>query len=246
MLSSIAGIFGPVFAGFMCNFKVLGRKYTMAIGAMITMALFFGYAAVKTPAQNVGLSCAISFSLNIYYGTCKSSCTCASLSPYSQNTPSVYAYTPEVLPSAHRATGNGIAVAFNRVMGLVSSFVAAYGNTSTSVPIFVCAALYIVMVSYTLWSKLWQSPADPKHFRPLWLSCFHLNLMGSSLCRRMMHQSHARTSATTTSSRGRASNSRATKLPKCVIYGFKQSSTRICCKLEAMPVNYFKVTNWSE
>lgn len=72
MLSSIAGIFGPVAAGFMCNLKLLGRKFTMAIGALITMAFFFAYTAVRTPAQNVGLSCAISFSLNIYYGTCKS------------------------------------------------------------------------------------------------------------------------------------------------------------------------------
>jgi hypothetical protein len=55
----------------------------------------------------------------------------------------------QVLPSAHRATGNGIAVAGNRIMGLVSSFVAAYGNTATSVPIYVCAVLYIVMVSCT-------------------------------------------------------------------------------------------------
>ncbi|KAK4937230.1 Filamentous Growth Regulator [Elasticomyces elasticus] len=126
MLSSVAGIFGPVAAGYMCNIKMLGRKYTMAIGALITMAFFFAYTAVRTPAQNVGLSCAISFSLNIYYGT-------------------LYAYTPESLPSAHRATGNGLAVAFNRIMGLVSSFVAAYGNTATSVPIYVCAVLYIVM-----------------------------------------------------------------------------------------------------
>lgn len=71
MLSSIAGIFGPVAAGFMCNSKLLGRKYTMAIGALITMAFFFAYTAVRTPAQNVALSCAISFSLNIYYGTRK-------------------------------------------------------------------------------------------------------------------------------------------------------------------------------
>ncbi|CCT67960.1 related to synaptic vesicle transporter SV2 (major facilitator superfamily) [Fusarium fujikuroi IMI 58289] len=130
MLSSVTGIFGPVAAAFMCNTKLLGRKYTMAIGALITMAFFFAYTAVKTPAQNVALSCVIAFTLNIYYGT-------------------LYAYTPEVLPSAHRATGNGIAVAGNRIMGLVSSFVAAYGNTATSVPIYVCAVLYIVMVSYT-------------------------------------------------------------------------------------------------
>ncbi|KAL2205606.1 putative MFS transporter [Sarocladium strictum] len=126
MLSSVAGVFGPVAAGFMCNWKVLGRKYTMVIGALLTMAFFFAYTAVRTPAQNVGFSCAISFTLNIYYGT-------------------LYAYTPETLPSAHRATGNGMAVAGNRIMGLVSSFVAAYGNTATSVPIYVCAAVYIVM-----------------------------------------------------------------------------------------------------
>lgn len=71
MLSSVAGIFGPVAAGYMCDLKLLGRKYTMAIGALITMAFFFAYTAVRTPAQNVGLSCAISFSLNIYYGTRK-------------------------------------------------------------------------------------------------------------------------------------------------------------------------------
>ncbi|VUC23513.1 unnamed protein product [Clonostachys rosea] len=129
MLSSIAGVFGPVAAGFMCNLKPLGRKYTMAIGAIITMAFFFAYTAVRTPAENVGLSCAISFSLNIYYGT-------------------LYAYTPESLPSAHRATGNGIGVACNRVMGLVSSFVAAYGNTSSSVPIYAVVAVMLPFEPY--------------------------------------------------------------------------------------------------
>jgi hypothetical protein len=64
---------------------------------------------VRTQAQNLGFSCAINFALNIYYGT-------------------LYAYTPEVLPSAHRATGNGVAV-----------------DTATPVPIYICAALYIVM-----------------------------------------------------------------------------------------------------
>ena len=36
----------------------------------------------------------------------------------------LYAYTPEVLPSAHRGTGNGIAIALNRVMGIMSAIVA--------------------------------------------------------------------------------------------------------------------------
>lgn len=56
-------------AGYMANWKVLGRKYTMVIGALVTMAFFFAYTQVRTNAQNVGFSCAIGFTLNIYYGT---------------------------------------------------------------------------------------------------------------------------------------------------------------------------------
>lgn len=126
MITNVVGIFGPVLAGYMCNLKFLGRRYTMVIGALLAMAFFFAYSAVRTAAQNVAFTCAIYFTVNIYYGT-------------------LYAYTPESLPSAHRATGNGIAVACNRVMGLISAFVATYANTATSAPIYICAALYIAM-----------------------------------------------------------------------------------------------------
>jgi fucose permease len=98
----------------------------MVIGAITTMAFFFAYTAVRTSSQDTGFSCAIGFFLNIYYGT-------------------LYAYTPEVLPSAHRATGNGIAVACNRVMGIMSAIVATKADTSTSAPMYVCAALFIGM-----------------------------------------------------------------------------------------------------
>lgn len=57
----------------------------------------------------------------------------------------LYAYTPEVLPSAHRATGNGTAVALNRVMGIVAVIIATFADTSSSVPIYLCAALFGVM-----------------------------------------------------------------------------------------------------
>ncbi|KUI59358.1 hypothetical protein VP1G_06618 [Cytospora mali] len=127
-LVNITSIFGPMLAGWMCNLKILGRRYTMVIGALATMAFFFAYTAVRSEAQNVGFSCAIGFCLNIYYGT-------------------LYAYTPEVLPSAHRATGNGIAVACNRVMGILSAIIATFADTSTSVPIYLCAALFIAMAA---------------------------------------------------------------------------------------------------
>lgn len=60
----------------------------------------------------------------------------------SSQTQIFYAYTAEVLPSAHRATGSGIAASFNRIMGIVSTFVASSGNTTTAVPLYVYAALF--------------------------------------------------------------------------------------------------------
>jgi MFS family permease len=97
----------------------------MCIGALITMVFFFAYTAVSTAAQDTAFSCLIGCFLNIYYGT-------------------LYAYTPEVLPSAHRGTGNGVAVACNRIMGIISAIVATFANTQTSAPLYICATLFII------------------------------------------------------------------------------------------------------
>jgi MFS family permease len=124
-------------AAFFCEVPYLGRKYTMVIGALLSMAFFFAFPAIYTASQNVGLSCTIAFTTNIYYAT-------------------LYAYTPEVLPSAHRATGNGLAVTCNRIMGIISSVVSTTANTATTAPIYVCAALYIAMAIVAI-----LSPYEP-------------------------------------------------------------------------------------
>ncbi|KAI1618799.1 putative MFS transporter [Exophiala viscosa] len=122
-LVQVCGIFGPIVGGYMSNVRVLGRRYTMVIGALITMAFFFAYAQVESQAENVAYSCMISFTLEIYYAV-------------------LYGFTAETLPSAHRATGNGIAVAFCRLLGAMSAVIATEANTATSAPVFICAALY--------------------------------------------------------------------------------------------------------
>ncbi|KAJ6167111.1 membrane transporter [Penicillium chermesinum] len=94
-ITNLCAIPGPIIAGFLCETKLFGRKRTMTLGAFITMIFFFGYTAVKTPAQNIGFSSAISVSINIYYAT-------------------LYAYTVEILPSAHRGTGT---VSQSRLIG---------------------------------------------------------------------------------------------------------------------------------
>ncbi|RMY25559.1 hypothetical protein D0867_00646 [Hortaea werneckii] len=145
-IANACGIPSPIVAGLMCRSGCFwGRRGesprrilaywipfphmvagTMIIGTLLTMAFLFAYTQVKNNAQNAGFTSAINFCLNIYYGT-------------------LYAYTPEVLPSAHRGTGNGISIALNRVMGILSAVIATYADTSTPVPIYLCAALYIVM-----------------------------------------------------------------------------------------------------
>lgn len=127
-LTNISSIFGPVLAAWLCNFPILGRRYTMTIGAFVTAAFFFAYTSVRTAAQDVGLSCAIGFSMNIYYGV-------------------LYAYTPEVLPSAHRATGNGIAIASSRFMSILTAIIGTFADPSTSIPIYICGGLLIAMGS---------------------------------------------------------------------------------------------------
>lgn len=122
LIVNAVSIAGPMIAGFLVELPYLGRRGTMAIGALLSMTFMFAYTTVRTPAQNLGFSCAISICINIYLGT-------------------LFAYTPEVLPSAHRATGNGISVSCNRGMGAISPVVAYYSDTATSVPVYVMAAV---------------------------------------------------------------------------------------------------------
>ncbi|KAI9658992.1 MAG: hypothetical protein M1821_001952 [Bathelium mastoideum] len=58
-INQIAGIAGPIIAGVLVETRYFGRRGTLAVGAAITMVLQFGYTQIKTPAQNVGVSAAI-------------------------------------------------------------------------------------------------------------------------------------------------------------------------------------------
>lgn len=130
-INQVAGLLGPIIAGFLVEWRWFGRRGTLAVGAAITTALQLGYTQIKTPAQNVGVSAAITAASNIYYGT-------------------IYAYTPEILPSAHRATGYGLCVVLNRVGGIVGVLVGSYANVETVVPLWICAGLYGALIFTSL------------------------------------------------------------------------------------------------
>jgi len=40
----------------------------MVLGALVTMAFFFAYTVVRNHAGNLGFTCAIYFTVNVYYG----------------------------------------------------------------------------------------------------------------------------------------------------------------------------------
>jgi sugar phosphate permease len=63
-IANLCSIPSPILAGFMCRSKLFwGRRGTMIIGALITMAFFFAYTQVRNNAQNLAFTCCISFFL---------------------------------------------------------------------------------------------------------------------------------------------------------------------------------------
>lgn len=60
-------------------------------------------------------------------------------------TGALFAYIPSVMPAAHRATGYGIGYALNRAMGIVCAVIGASVELFSSVPIYICAALFGVL-----------------------------------------------------------------------------------------------------
>jgi hypothetical protein len=58
-INQVVGILGPIIAGVLVETRFIGRRGTLAIGAAVTMAFNFGYTQITTPAQNVGISSAI-------------------------------------------------------------------------------------------------------------------------------------------------------------------------------------------
>ncbi|GME99939.1 hypothetical protein B5S28_g2074 [[Candida] boidinii] len=121
-LECFFSIFGPPIAVGLMFIPKVGRRGAMAIGGIIAMAFLFGYTKVTNEIGNVFMSSLCYIFINIYYGT-------------------LYAYTPEVLASANRATGASLALAMNRIAGMLVPVIAYYSNTASAAPIYVCGAL---------------------------------------------------------------------------------------------------------
>ncbi|WVW86733.1 hypothetical protein I302_108787 [Kwoniella bestiolae CBS 10118] len=136
-LNQFCGLLGPLLAWPLLNTPYIGRRGTLAIGALLSMAFLFGFTQVKNGTQNLAISCLITAVENIFYG-------------------GLYGITPELLPTGSRTTGYGIAVAINRVCNVIANIIGTYANVLTTAPLFVSAGLFAGLVVVAL-----LLPLDP-------------------------------------------------------------------------------------
>jgi len=54
-------------------------------------------------------------------------------------------YTPEIMPDKYRGIGCGLTLACGRIASLSAPFIATWGDVYSSVPIFICCGLFVVI-----------------------------------------------------------------------------------------------------
>jgi sugar phosphate permease len=56
----------------------------------------------------------------------------------------LYALSPELFPTKDRGTGNAIVATANRIFGVMAPIIALYANLTSSVPIWISGAIFLV------------------------------------------------------------------------------------------------------
>lgn len=124
LIVAAIGVPGALLAGLLVELRI-GRKGALSISLVLTGVFLYASTTAKTPDANLGWNCAFTFLSNIMYGV-------------------LYAYTPEIFATKIRGTGVGLAASANRLLGIFSPVIAICADLTTSAPIFVSGALFIL------------------------------------------------------------------------------------------------------
>ncbi|KAJ6624260.1 major facilitator superfamily domain-containing protein [Mycena sp. CBHHK59/15] len=125
VILSVIGVPGALLAGYLVELPILGRRGTLAISTLLTGVFILASTTARSSDALLGFNCAYSFTSNVMYGV-------------------LYALSPELFPTKDRGTGNALVATANRVFGIMAPIVALYGNLTTSVPIYIAGALFLV------------------------------------------------------------------------------------------------------
>ncbi|KAL6241223.1 hypothetical protein RBB50_011902 [Rhinocladiella similis] len=123
-IQSAVGVVGPLSAALMVQTR-LGRRYMMAISAIITGVFLFAYTGARTQAANLAFACITGLWGNFEYAI-------------------MYAFTPESFAAPTRGLGTGLAATLLRFGGLVASLIGTYTDF-TVVPIYVSAGMWMAV-----------------------------------------------------------------------------------------------------
>ncbi|SGZ52182.1 CIC11C00000002613 [Sungouiella intermedia] len=124
LIVAVLGVPGSIIAGVLVELRI-GRKGTLFVSLLMTGIVLFGSTTAKTSNSYLAWNCFFNFFSTIMYGV-------------------LYAYTPEVFPTKIRGTAVGLAASANRVLGVFAPIIAIFADLTTSAPIFVSGALFLV------------------------------------------------------------------------------------------------------
>ncbi|KAI8978705.1 MFS general substrate transporter [Trametes punicea] len=125
VILSVVGLPGALIAGWMVELPYLGRKGTLATSTVVTGVFLFAATTARSSNALLGWNCAYSVTSNIMYGV-------------------LYAISPELFPAKDRGTGSALVASANHICGALAPIVAIYTNLTTSVPIYVAGAAFIL------------------------------------------------------------------------------------------------------
>jgi len=125
VILSVIGVPGALLAGWAVELPRFGRKGTLSVSTLLTGVFLFASTTARTSNALLGWNCGYSFTSNVMYGV-------------------LYAMSPELFPTKDRGTGNGLTASANRVFGIMAPIIALYANLTTSVPIWISGALFLV------------------------------------------------------------------------------------------------------
>ncbi|ORY83875.1 major facilitator superfamily domain-containing protein [Protomyces lactucae-debilis] len=133
VIISVCGLPGSFLALVMVEIPYVGRKGTMAIGAAVGAASLALFAKLKSSGGQLAAACIQSFIQNgLFYAV-------------------LYAYSPEVFPTAVRGTAVGLASMLARVFAVwVPVSTGALLEVSTDLPLIIAAVFFGLLVPLSL------------------------------------------------------------------------------------------------
>ncbi|KAK7046980.1 putative MFS-type transporter PB1E7.08c [Favolaschia claudopus] len=125
VIISVTGVPGSLIAGYLVELPHFGRKGTLFLSTALTGVFILLSTTSRSSNALLAWNCAFTFTSATMYGV-------------------LYALSPELFPTKDRGTGNALCATANRIFGVMAPIIALYADLTTSVPIFIAGALFIM------------------------------------------------------------------------------------------------------